>query len=146
MIFNNKMEYQFNAFGHPNMLATHKTTLEFTKDENLSLKGDCIVGVNADFEPEKIKKFIKGCRNGRIKIIIQSEDKSITEIVEAELNPNFCDENEIVIRKADFSSGRTLAIRSNKAAFNLKRDLIVYLKAKKNKLVVTIKAKKQIDF
>jgi hypothetical protein len=33
------------AQGHENILATHKTTLEFTKDKRLSKKGDCIVAV-----------------------------------------------------------------------------------------------------
>ena len=44
------MIYKFNAYGHPNILGTHKTTFEFTKDNELTLNGDCIVGVKADFE------------------------------------------------------------------------------------------------
>ena len=44
------MSYSFTAYGHKNILATHKTTIEFTKDKELSLKGNCIVGVRADFD------------------------------------------------------------------------------------------------
>ena len=36
------------AQGHENILGTHKTTLEFTKDKHLTKKGDCIVAVAAD--------------------------------------------------------------------------------------------------
>ena len=36
------------AFGHKNVRATHRTTLEITKDEELSVRGDCIVAVAAD--------------------------------------------------------------------------------------------------
>ena len=125
------MQYTFNAHGHPNILATHKTTLEFTRDSELSLKGDCIVGVRADFELNKIKKIINKSKNNKIKILIETENKKINGIIEAELNPNFNDNNEIVIRKTDFVSKRTFAIRSNKAAFELKRELIDYLKQKK---------------
>ena len=57
------MKYSFHAFGHKNLLGTHKNTLEFTKDKNLTLKGDCIVGVNADFDAGELKNFIKNCPN-----------------------------------------------------------------------------------
>ena len=52
------MQYKFKAYGHPNITAKHKTTLEFTKDKELSLRGDCIVGVKSDFELPLIKNFI----------------------------------------------------------------------------------------
>ncbi len=44
-----KMEYSFTAWGHENITANHKRTLEFTKDNELSLEGDCILGVSANF-------------------------------------------------------------------------------------------------
>ena len=134
------MQYTFNAHGHPNILATHKTTLEFTRDSELSLKGDCIVGVRADFELNKIKKIINKSKNNKIKILIETENKKINGIIEAELNPNFNDNNEIVIRKTDFASERTLAYRSNKAAFALKMALIDFLKEKRNKITVILKS------
>ena len=64
------MDCKFKAYGHPNITAKHKTTLEFTKDENLSLRGDCIVGVKADFSLSEIKKFIKSLLSKKIKIVI----------------------------------------------------------------------------
>ena len=53
------MEYSFTCYGHENIKAKHKTTLEFTKDTEMGLKGDCIVGVNADFSLDKLKKLTK---------------------------------------------------------------------------------------
>lgn len=134
------MRYKFHAYGHPNILATHKTTLEFTKDADLSLKGDCIAGVNADFDLEEIKKLIKNSRNKKIKFTIESEDKKISDVIVAELNESFDDKNEIVIRKADFVSRRTLAIRSNKAAFGLNKDLVRFLKVKGHKTNIVIES------
>ncbi len=133
------MQYKFHAYGHPNILATHRTTLEFTKDSELTLKGDCIVGVKADFELEKIKNFIKKLRNKKITITIETlNNKKIKEKIKAEFNPHFNSDKEIVIRKTDFVSERTLAIKSNKAAFELNKDLIVFLKEKENKIIVII--------
>ena len=130
------MLYKFNAYGHPNILGTHKTTLEFTKDCELSLKGNCIVGVKADFDLNKIKKFIEKSKNIKVTITLKIED--IQEKITAELNPNFNSSKEFVVRKTDFVSERTFAIKANKAAFDLDRDLINHLKEKKNKIIVII--------
>ena len=137
------MIYKFHAYGHPNILGTHKTTFEFTKDEEISLMGDCIVGVKADFELGKLKKFIRKSiknNNKKITITIKALSKSITikETVFITINPNFNDDKEFVIRKTDFASERTFAIKANKAAFELNRDLIGFLKEKKNKISVII--------
>src|SRR3989338_71816 len=122
------MQYKFHAFGHPSILATHKTTLEFTRDEEVSLRGDCIIGVKAGFDLNSIKNFIENLKNKKITIKIQSSDKKIKDTLMAEINTDFSSNKELVIRKTDFVSGRTLGIRSNKAAFELKKSLIDYLK------------------
>mgnify|MGYP001617782560 CR=1 FL=1 len=138
------MQYKFNAYGHPNILGMHKTTLEFTKDNELSLNGDCIVGVNADFELKEIKNFIENSNNKKISITIKtiSKNKKIKDMILAELNLNFSDEKELVIRKTDFVSERTFATKANKAAFDLGRDLIGFLKEKKNKVSIIIENRK----
>jgi len=120
---------EFFIYGHPNISATHKTTLEFTKDKEVSKKGTCIVGVNADFSFSEIKKLLK---SKKIKIIIEDG-----EII-ADVNPNFKDKREIVIRKSDFKSKRTLGINANKAAINLSRKLVEKLQNPKTKIKVKI--------
>ena len=139
------MIYKFHAYGHPNILGTHKTTLEFTKDKEVSLKGDCIIGVNADFDLEKIRNFTENSIDKKITITIKtiSKLKKLQETVSAELNPSFNDETEFVIRKTDFVSERTFAINTNKAAFELNRGLINYLKEKKNKIAIIIENKEK---
>ena len=132
------MQYKFHAYGHPNILATHKTTLEFTKDSELTLKGDCIIGVNCDFELNEIKKLIKNTKSSKVTITIETEDKKIKEIIRAEINPDFNDEREMIIRKTDFFSERTFAVRADKAVFELNKKLIEFLKVKNNKINVVI--------
>lgn len=137
------MIYRFHAYGHPNILGTHKTTLEFTKDKEVSLKGDCIVGADADFDLDKLNAFIKNSENKSITITIQpapNDEKyeKINETIAAELNPNFGSDKEFVIRKTDFASERTFGTKADKAASDLNRDLIGFLKEKKSKVSVII--------
>ncbi|MEM2023054.1 MAG: DUF371 domain-containing protein [Archaeoglobaceae archaeon] len=57
------MLYTIFARGHKNLRATHRTTLEVTKESYLTPRGNCIVGVKASSSardlPEWLKKEIK---------------------------------------------------------------------------------------
>jgi hypothetical protein len=102
---------EFFAYGHENIRSTHRTTFEFTQDGSVTPKGDCIVGVRADYSLDDIRPLLLG---GRIRITICVD--GTCEVVEAEPNPDFCDEHEMVVRTSDFVSGRTLGIGATKAA------------------------------
>lgn len=123
----------------------HKTTLEFTKDEELSLNGDCIVGVKADFSLPQLKNFIKSLKGNnkvtiRIETINEEHNKAI-ENINAEINPSFNSDKEIVIRKTCFISERTFAIKADKAAFELNKGLIRFLSVNRGNILVTIRNK-----
>jgi len=124
------MKYSFNAFGHENILGTHQSTIEFTKDKYLSLKGDCIIGVKANYNLNQLKKIINRNKSikkkSKIKIIIKAGD--IQEEVIAEVNSDFHDDKDMVIRKSNFVDKRTFAINADKSAFELDRGLIDKLK------------------
>ena len=175
------MKYSFICCGHENITCRHKTTLEFTKDSELSLKGDCIVGVKADFSIKEIKRFIKSSGNNRkITITIETikndynnknynktknnEDSNkkiannknnditiekkkiknntaenkIIEKINAEINPGFDSDKEMVIRKSNFSDKRTFAIKADKAACELNAALLGFLKGSRNKIEVIV--------
>lgn len=116
------MSYKFKAYGHENITSLHKNTFEFTKDDFVTKTGDCITGIKADFSLKDIKEFIKSLRNNKIKIIIQVDN--LKEEINAEINPNFSSDHEIVVRKTDFISKRTLAIKADKAAKNFSREFV----------------------
>ena len=124
---------KFYAYGHRNILATHKSTLEFTKDRELTKKRDCIIGVSSDFSLAELKQFIKNLKKKKIKIIVRAD--GFKEEINADINPYFDDDTEIVIRKSNFISKRTFAINANKAAVDLKRELISRLKENKKYIV-----------
>ena len=132
------MKYSFICYGHKNITANHKTTLEFIKDENMGLEGDCIIGIKADFSLLQLKKFIKSIKNKKISIIIETmnninnknvekneiKNNKIIEKINAEINRDFNSDKDIVIRKSDFRDERTFAVKADKAACDLTRDLI----------------------
>lgn len=133
------MEYSFNSSGHENILSAHKTTIEFTKDKDLTSNGDCIVGVNSDFDFLKIKKFIGFSIKNKIKKIkITINADGLKDCIVCDLNEKFSDNREIVIRKSDFLSDRTFAINANKAAVDLNKNLIKKIKNKDQKIKVTV--------
>ncbi|MEM4523515.1 MAG: DUF371 domain-containing protein, partial [Archaeoglobaceae archaeon] len=42
------MIFEVRAFGHPNITAKHPSTVEVTKDPEISKRADCVIGVKAD--------------------------------------------------------------------------------------------------
>jgi uncharacterized protein len=126
----------FSAYGHKNVVGRHPTTLEFTKDKDLSVRGDCIIGVNADFDLKKIKEFINS-HNKKISIIITVD--SFSDEFTAVLNPLFSDSHEMVIRKSEFISARTFAVKATKACCDLNRKLVEKLKEPGKIIKVSIK-------
>ncbi|MBW2989176.1 DUF371 domain-containing protein [Candidatus Woesearchaeota archaeon] len=128
------MEYSFTALGHKNITARHKRTLEFTKDKEVSLQGDCILGVSADFKGSILKELVKKSHDLKMEIKAGGVSDSIT----FEANPDFDDEKEIVVRTTDFNSKRTLGLKADKACNSLKKELIEILKNPKEKIHVSI--------
>ena len=129
----------FKAKGHKNLLGTHATTLEFTKDLELTLKGDCIIGVKSDFSVEELKKL-----KGKIKITLSAAkitgnvSEKESDIITAEINPYFNDDREMVIRTSDFTDKRTFAVNATKAAKDINRELIEKLKNPDTELHIKI--------
>ena len=125
--------YSFTASGHKNIRATHRNTLELTKDAALTEDGDCIIGVKADFELKELKQFLH-----KEKIMITIRASGIKETLTATPNPTFSDEHELVVRKTDFCSKRTFATRAEKSAMQLDRTIVRELKNEKTKIVIMI--------
>jgi len=127
-------KFEFLCYGHENILGTHKNTLEFTKEDFLTKNGDCIVGINADYNIKLLKEFIKNNKDKKIRCDLLIDNKK--DSFEFFLNPDFCDEHEIVIRIGEFLSKRTIGIRATKSAKNIDRNLIEDLKNKNAKMQV----------
>ena len=122
---------EIRAYGHPNIRATHRSTLEITKEENLTPRGDCIIAIKADkglYELSNEFKKITRKDGSKIKLIIEVEGlkEEITGYGSSKLTLNH--PTDIVCRKSSYTCSRTLMIKANKAAIDLNREIIKKLK------------------
>lgn len=132
--------------GHENIRATHKTTLEFTREESLTRKGDCIVAVNVDKGyPNLNQSFINLCKSKDCKITVILECEGISDEIIGFGHPDltFQHPSDMVIRKSQFICPRTLMIRANKAARNLDKQLISKLQDSQAKVQIKLIAELQ---
>ena len=129
------------GYGHENIQATHKTTLEFTKDPHLTKKGDCIVTVAADKALADLSaEFKENLRKRHAKLSVLIEVDGVTEQVNAYGSPrlSLTHLTDMVIRKSDYVCNRTLAIHADKAAQDLPREFVEKLKNPKQKVKITL--------
>jgi hypothetical protein len=132
------------GYGHEKILATHKTTLEFTKDMHLSKKGDCIVTVATDKALADLSaEFKENLRKTNAKLSVLIEVDGLIEQVNAHGSPRLIltHPTDMVIRKSDYVCSRTLAIHADKAAQDLPRDFVEKLKNPKHKVKITLEVR-----
>jgi hypothetical protein len=124
------LEFSFEAKGHENILSQHRTTWQVTKEDHLSLKGDCIIGISSNVAcvdlPEWLKEHLKG--GGKITVELQVDEIKIVGIAEGHPDLTFEDTVDMVFRKSDFISPRTVAINSSIVANDLPWPMIKLLK------------------
>lgn len=129
------------AYGHPNIRATHKSTLEITKEGSLSEKGDCIIAVSASKGLTELSRKWREClRKENSKLTLLIETGGVSDIVTAYGTPLLVLEHptDIVVRKSSYICSRTLAIRADKAACDLSRELVNKLRDSKQKVEITL--------
>ena len=132
---------EFHCYGHQNVFGTHHSTLEITKDKDLSPRGDCIVGINSDIAlvdiSEEIKKMIQD-EKSIVKLILEVENLKEEIIGYGHKNLELSDKRAMIARKSSYTCKRTLLINANKAAKDISRDIIEKMKNPSTKMKVTI--------
>lgn len=132
------------AHGHRNIEATHRSTLEITKETQLSKKGDCIVAVSADKATADLTpEFKQNLRKKNAKVTMLIEAEGVVEVVNALGSPKLIltHPTEMVVRKSSYVCRRTLAIKADKAACDLSRKLVEKLRNPKPKVKITLTVK-----
>lgn len=130
-----------NARGHENLISTHATTLEITKETHLTKEGDCVIAVGADKAMNDLTpQFKNALRRDTSRLVILIEADETTETINAHGSAHLILEHptDIVVRKSDYISNRTLAIQADKAAKGLSRELVSKLKDPKQKVKITL--------
>ena len=132
------------AFGHNSIQATHKSTLEITKEAELSKRGDCIIAVSADRAMADLSsEFKENLRKENAKITILIKAGDTVEVVNALGSSRLIltHPTDMVVRKSNYICNRTLAIQADKAACDLSRKLVEKLKNPKQKVKITLTVK-----
>jgi hypothetical protein len=125
------MKTGFHCFGHPNITATHRTTLELTEDGELTKEGTCIIGVGCKIP--SLQDFLH-----KDKVVMTIAVGKFRERVVARPNRGFRQGRELVVRKSDFVSARTMAINADRAAADLEREMVQLLKNPEQEILVEI--------
>lgn len=132
------------AWGHKNIQATHKSTLEITKEAELSKRGDCIIAVSADKSMADLNlEFKENLRKENAKITMMIEIGDIVEVVNAVGSSRLIltHSTDMIVRKSNYICERTLAIQADKAACDLSRRLVEKLKNPKQKVKIALTVK-----
>ena len=117
-------------YGHPNITGLHKTTIEVTRDNYLTKNGDCIIGISSNKGcidlSDEFKQKLK-TDNTRLEILLLVNNNEFLITANGSLDLLFTHSTDLVIRKSNFLCSRTLAINSDKSAFDIPRDIILDL-------------------
>ncbi len=117
---------EIDAYGHENVLCTHATTIEITKDNHLTKKGNCILGIGAsracfDLCPE-LKKNLQN--NNKFRISIKVDDLIDRFYGYGSSDLKLLDKEDMVFRKSNFICERTILINCTKSSNELNRDIV----------------------
>ncbi len=126
------------AQGHPNVLGTHRTTIEITQEDFLTTNGNCIIGIMSsksvsEYSP-KLKKAIQNGNKIEIEMIAGPFREKIIGIGHKDLA--LSNEISMVFRLSEFISDRTALINCSKSSIELDRNFINYLKDPSHKFCV----------
>ncbi|HEX6253277.1 MAG TPA: DUF371 domain-containing protein [Nitrososphaera sp.] len=128
-------------YGHPNIRSLHAKTIEITKDEHLTPKGDCIIGVKANKAcadlDESFKHRLKS-NSSVVRIEIMIGDESFLILGMGDERLSMLNAHDIVIRKTNFVCPRTMSVLCDKASSDLPRKLVSMLQDQETKGIFRI--------
>ncbi len=135
------MRFEIPFYGHENVRALHPRTIEITTEPDLTIQGDCIVGVSAQCGckdiPEKLKEKLRDERS-KVTLSIQVNDEVFQVVGNGNQDLILEHPHDIVIRKSKFLCPRTLAINCDKASDDIPRKMIKMLQSPQTKGIFVI--------
>ncbi len=135
--------FKIFARGHENISAKHKTTFEVTKEKEVTPRGDCIIGVDADKSlrdiPEEVKILLK--RGLKFEVEIFLPDYGLKDVLTGYGSERLRLDHptDVVVRKSSYVCPRTLLVSSTKAARDINREIVEMLKDRKTEVVITLR-------
>jgi uncharacterized protein len=128
-------------YGHPNIRSLHAKTIEITKDEHLTPRGDCIIGVKADKAcadlEESFKHRLKS-NSSVVRMEIMVGDESFLILGMGDERLSMLNAHDIVIRKTNYVCPRTMSVLCDKASSDMPRKLVKMLQDQETKGIFRI--------
>ena len=135
--------------GHVNVKATHGTTLEITKEEYLTPRGDCIIGVAANKSLAEFSDCFKEIARNRdsVLMLVLVSESGFTDTVRGRGDPalELSDPQRIIVRKSSYVAPNTVMVKTDKAAGEISRELIQDLRNGSKGLAVFIALRKKLS-
>jgi uncharacterized protein len=128
-------------YGHPNIQSAHAKTIEITKDEHLTPRGDCIIGVKANKACADLDQSLKHrlrSNSSVVKIEIIVGDESFLISGRGDERLSMLNAHDIVVRKTNFVCPRTMSVLCNKASSDMPRKLVKMLQDQETKGIFRI--------
>ncbi len=126
-----KIAWDFiEAKGHKNIKATHRSTIEITKDDYVTERGDCIIACSANKALSDLNSELKNVirRDDTLVIIVIKVGDIVDYIVgRGSSKLTLSSDRKIIIRRSSYIDDATLTIHANKAAKDIDRELITKL-------------------
>jgi len=113
--------------GHPLVRALHPSTMELTKERELTQRGDCVVGVSADKAACDLRPAVKEAlrtAGASVTFTLRAGGENFVFTARGSRGLLLEDRRDVVIRRSQFISPRTLAIHSEAAARDIPRELV----------------------
>lgn len=133
------------AWGHPCITGTHSTTFEVTRATDVSLTGDCVIGVAASKGALGLSvAFKRFARDERTRITVILEVDELQDQVVGWGHPALVlsHPEDLVARTSTYTCPRTVMIRANKAARDLSRALIHRVRHPQQQILLTFIAER----
>lgn len=128
------------AYGHPNVRATHRTTMQLTKDEEISRRADCIIGVRANKSVRDLSEAVKRhlMEGGEVVIAIAVMDLEFRFTARGSEGLRLTHASDSVIRRSTYVDDRTLAIRAEASSRDIPREIARLLRDPRTRLRLAI--------
>ena len=123
----------FHCRGHRGISATHDKTLEFTRDENITRRATCVLGVASRHDDETLLAL-----RGDVEVTLESG--GYTDRFTATVSPFFLGDDSLVVRRGPGLRGRTFAHDASKSSADIDRALIAHLGTPDAELTVNMRA------
>jgi len=121
------MRFEISFRGHKNVRSLHPKSIEITTESELTVNGDCIVGVSASCGclgiPDEMKTMLQKPQS-EVTCTILVGDYSFKVKGKGSEKLTLKNPHDIVIRKSNFTCPRTLSIGCDTAADSIPKEIV----------------------